>query len=147
MVIVTLEMFLLISIIKIPCCCCFEILRLRNCTDGGKWIDLFYKIVIHIALLPSANEVWSNVMFSHVFICPQGGGVGFPACITGHMTRGFARPLDADPSGGRPFSGYGQQAGGTHPTGMLVILKGISHADPEQKICCWKVDKFHVQNL
>ena len=51
MVIVTLEMFLLISIVKIPWCCCFEILRLRNCTDGGKWIDLFYKIMNHIALL------------------------------------------------------------------------------------------------
>ena len=37
--------------------------------------------------LPPANEVWSKVMFSQMFVCPQ-RGVGFPACITGHMTRG-----------------------------------------------------------
>ena len=30
-------------------------------------------------------------MFSQVFVCPQGDwGIGFPACITGHMTRGSA---------------------------------------------------------
>ena len=37
--------------------------------------------------LPPANEVWGKVMFSHVFVCPQGWGFGFLACITGHMTR------------------------------------------------------------
>ena len=46
-----------------------------------------------------------------------GGGVGFPARITGHMTRGST-------SGAvclwntRVTTGYDQQAGGTHPTGM-----------------------------
>ena len=29
---------------------------------------------------------WGKVIFSQVFVCPR--GVGFPTCITGHMTRG-----------------------------------------------------------
>ena len=43
-----------------------------------------------VVLLPSANEVRGKVLFSQVFVCPQGGGVGFLACNTGHMTRGSA---------------------------------------------------------
>ena len=39
-------------------------------------------------LLLPANEVWGKVMFSQVFLCLQ--GVGFSACITGHMTGGSA---------------------------------------------------------
>ena len=41
-------------------------------------------------LLP-ANEVWCKVMFLHVSVIlstREGKGVGFPVCITGHMTRG-----------------------------------------------------------
>ena len=86
-------------------------------------------------------------MFSQMFVCPRGvggRGVGFPACITGYMTRGSASrgicptplnadPLDVDPPGCRPpldedpsgcrspplpqwdTMGYGQQAGDMHP--------------------------------
>ena len=63
--------------------------------------------------------------------CPEGGG--FTACITGHMTGGSASrrgtlgrpPGPAYRGRGNPAppetwdtTGYGQQAGGTHPTGM-----------------------------
>ena len=90
-------------------------------------------------------------MFSQVFVCPLGEGVGFVGCNTGHMTwgglpmggsvssgsasgRGAASrgrveqtPLDLPTGGLHPagcrvheiLRGYGQQAGGTHPTGML----------------------------
>ena len=55
--------------------------------------------------LPPANEVWGKVMFLHVSVILLPGGLAsqhasqvkwpaskggcFPACITGHMTRGF----------------------------------------------------------
>ena len=41
-----------------------------------------------IYLSPLINKVWGKVMFSQVcHVCPRDGeGVGFPACITGHMT-------------------------------------------------------------
>ena len=49
-------------------------------------------------------------------------GVGFPACITGRMTGGclhqgvLCRPPQSD------TTGYGQRAGGTHPSGMHSCL-------------------------
>ena len=55
-------------------------------------------VVICFVLYHPANEVWGKAMFSQVFICPWGGGVGFPACITGQMTRaGLPSLLDAYP--------------------------------------------------
>ena len=38
--------------------------------------------------LPSANDVWGKVMFSHLLVILFGGRGGFPACTTGHMTGG-----------------------------------------------------------
>ena len=70
-------------------------------------------------LLPPANEVWGKVMFLHLcVILFTGGGV----CPT---------PSGCRPPGlGRPHQGwanspppYGQQAGGTHPTGMHTCSK------------------------
>ena len=64
-------------------------------------------------------------------VCLSNGGGCFPACITGHMTRGSASEGSAsssvciggaDPSAPQDAwetTGYGQQAGSTHPTGML----------------------------
>ena len=47
-------------------------------------------------------------MFSQEFVCPQWGrGVGVPACITGHMTRGDG---GLHPGGGR---GVCTKGGGT----------------------------------
>ena len=63
--------------------------------------------------------------------CPRGGGwlpsmhweggVGFPACIgKGVCIRGGG---GADPTTPSPrYMGYGQRAGGTHPTGMHSCL-------------------------
>ena len=64
---------------------------------------------------------------------PGGGGGDFPAYITGHMTKGVHPRGGLHPGGlhpgwvGQPpphsrdtwdTTGYGQQAGGTHPTRM-----------------------------
>ena len=72
-------------------------------------------------LLPPANEVWGKVMFSQVFVCPQGGGwrlaVGFPACITGHMTRWKRVCIQGSSSAGR---GGG---GGVRPAVMPPCFK------------------------
>ena len=62
-------------------------------------------------LLPPANEVWGKVIFSQVFVCPQ--GVGFSTCITGYMTRGPAS------SGVLPLAGVCIQ-GGLHPGGVCI---------------------------
>ena len=57
-------------------------------------------------------------MFSQVFVCLPGWGVGFPACITGHMTGGFGIPLGSAYGGGHwvdplqdtwDTTGYSQQ--------------------------------------
>ena len=58
-------------------------------------------------LLPPANEVWGKVMFLHLTVCSQGGSAS---------------------NGGRPppksdITGYGQRAGGTHPTEMHSCFK------------------------
>ena len=49
------------------------------------------------------------------------GGVGFPACITGHMTRGVSIQGGLHPGvwADLPWdtTGYGQRAGGTRHTG------------------------------
>ena len=74
-------------------------------------------------------------MFSHLYVILfTEGAVGFPACITGHMTRWSASrgglhlgglPLEGvciHGGLGRPpgwdIMGYCQQVGGMHPIGM-----------------------------
>ena len=68
-------------------------------------------------------------MFSQVFALI--GGVGFPANITGHRSSiggGGSDPGGSAYRAGLPQGGsasrgfYGQQAGGTHPTGTLSCL-------------------------
>ena len=70
------------------------------------------------------------------FFCPRRGGgggrIGFPACISGHMTRGvclqggFARGGWAPPQDTCDTKGYSQQAGGTHSSGMHSYYEYIS---------------------
>ena len=71
-------------------------------------------------------------MFSQMFVCPPGGWVGIPSCITGHMNS----IQGGLPTGGLHLGGEGcavppphelEKAGrgggwGTHPTGMLSCL-------------------------
>ena len=71
-------------------------------------------------LLPPSNEVWGKVMFFHLCVIlftggrsasggeslPPGGSAFGGVCIDW----GLGRPPST--------TGYGQQAGGTHPTGM-----------------------------
>ena len=68
-----------------------------------------------LTFLPPANEVWGKVMFLHLCvttgICLQGGPAsGWGVSCMG----GLGRP----PQNTWDTTGYGQQAGGTHPTGM-----------------------------
>ena len=93
---------------------------------------------LHFKFLPPTNEVWGKVLFLHmsVILFTGGGGVGFPACITDHMTRGstFGGRVCIKGGGvslqgglptgrglGRPPTGNGKM-GGTHPTGMLSCV-------------------------
>ena len=48
----------------------------------GNYLDTFSQ------KLPPANEIWGKVIFSQASVILFPGGSGFPACITGHMTRG-----------------------------------------------------------
>ena len=91
-----------------------------------------------IRSLPPANEVCGKVVFSQVSVCPQG-------CNSGHMSfPGVGVSGTRFPSGGGYVQGvrggyvqklvlplrqtwhtmgYGQQAGGKHPTEMLSCSK------------------------
>ena len=74
-------------------------------------------------LLPPANEVWGKVMFLHLCVILFTGGSasrgglhpGGSASRAGlhRKGRGLGRSLPKSDTTGR-----GQQAGGTHPTGM-----------------------------
>ena len=44
-------------------------------------------MIKYLRFLPPTNKVWDKVMFLHLRVVLW--GVGFPACITGHMTRGI----------------------------------------------------------
>ena len=69
-------------------------------------------------LLPPANEVWGKVIFSQASVILSTGGGGM-------------HPGDPPPPS---TTGYGQQAGGTHPIGMYSGLNiNMSH------ICNWYV--------
>ena len=64
-------------------------------------------------ILPPAKEVWGRVMFLHmsIILSTRGDrGVGFPACIIGHMTRddrGLHPGWRGLASGVNSFSGEG----------------------------------------
>ena len=84
----------------------------------------FFKIVLDLRdqrvganlLLPPANEVWGKVIFLHLSVILFTGGV--PGQV--HLPPGTppARYTPGSVHAGR----YGQQAGGTHPTGMHSYL-------------------------
>ena len=66
-------------------------------------------------------------MFLHVPVCPQGGGTGVPVQVPpwagtpppGQVhPPGKVPPWQVHPPGAVHAGRYGQQAGGTHPTGM-----------------------------
>ena len=82
----------------------------------------FHNIIF--VFLPPANEVWGKVIFLHLCVILFIGGVCFPACITGHMTRGSASVGGLHLGGlhlgglhlGRSASGKGNlHTGGTLP--------------------------------
>ena len=88
------------------------------------------KIMNYIYLL-SANKVWGKVMFYSCYFCPRGyafRGMGFclwrnGVCIWGGDGWAYApgsacKRFWADPLHTWDTTGYGQQAGGTHPPGM-----------------------------
>ena len=79
--------------------------------------------------LPLANEVWGKVMFSQIFVCPQGRGLHQGGSASGdlHMrwpdspslySRGRGICIWGGGGLGRPLPGT-RKGGGTHPTGML----------------------------
>ena len=77
---------------------------------------LFY--IYYLILLPLTKEVWGKVMFLHlsVILFTRGG-------VSQHAMEQTSPPSRADPPGQTHPSdttGYGQQAGGTQPTGMHI---------------------------
>ena len=71
-----------------------------------------------LLFLPPANEVWGKVMFSQASVALStsgGGGLhqrGRSASGAGGAASGGVGQTPPD------TTGYGQQSGGTHPTGM-----------------------------
>ena len=58
-------------------------------------------------------------MFLHLFVILFKRGVEFPVWITGHITGGLYSGGVKQRRGG--YYGYGQKAGGTHPTAMHSV--------------------------
>ena len=49
-----------------------------------------YSIVVLLAdysIFTTRKQSLGQGNLSQLFVCPQGEGIGFPGCITGHMTR------------------------------------------------------------
>ena len=106
-------------------------------------------------LLPPVNEVWGKVMFLHLSVILLTGVCPTPLCGCRPRPRlgqtppplGLGRPHGCRPPGDRtdhpwmqtpgvrqaPSFRYGQQAGGTHPTGMhtcfAMIVTAICHGN------------------
>ena len=78
---------------------------------------------VHVPLITARNSSYGKVMFSQTCVIPSvHGGVGFPVCITGHMTRGSAWG-GADPLEIHGILQVRSKAGGTHPTEMHSCFK------------------------
>ena len=76
------------------------------------WLEKNY-----LRLLSPANELCEGYVFTRV--CPQGGGVPGQVPPRGSTPPGLVHPLGRyTPQGAVHAGRYGQQAGGTHPTGM-----------------------------
>ena len=75
-------------------------------------------------LIPPANEVWEGYVFTGVCLSTGGGVCPFACWDTPLLGRHppsrhpTGRPPTDTPGKTPPMLGYGQQAGGTHPTGM-----------------------------
>ena len=91
----------------------------------------FHNIIF--VFLPPANEVWGKVIFLHLCVILFIGGVCFPACITGHMTRGSASVGGLHLWGLHWGSASGGFASGGSASGEVCIWEGESAwggADP-----------------
>ena len=95
-------------------------------------------------ILPLTNEVWGKVRFSRLSFCPHGGSAsrrgstfreagggqgslhpgGRSASRRGRLHTGGRVCIQGEGVGQTPLdtTGYGQRAGGTHPTGMHSCL-------------------------
>ena len=96
--------------------------RLHPCPSGLSKSTFINKVTLICEFLPSANEVCEGYVFTRVFHSFHGGGsasvhAGIPHFRSRHPPGAPPRAVHA----GR----YGQQAGGTHPTGMYSFLLNL----------------------
>ena len=68
--------------------------------------------------LPPANEVWGKVMFLHLSVSHFVRGGYLPYCILGYTHPQADTDVASPPPHPPVTTGYGQQAGSMHPTGM-----------------------------
>ena len=75
--------------------------------------------------LPPANEVWGKEIFLHlsVILFTEGG-------VPGQVPQAGTPPGRYTPRGAVHVGRYGQQAGGTHPTGMHSCLPYYCNKNP-----------------
>ena len=81
--------------------------------------DLIMEVTIQ--LLPPANEVWGKVMFSQVSVIQSTGGSASREEVSASRRRGVCIQEEGGvipPCPPSDTTGYGQRAGGTHPTGI-----------------------------
>ena len=100
-------------------------------TRSGQWAGGTHHTGMHSCY--HLQWSWGKVMFLHVWLsfCSQ-GGVCLSACWDTTHPPQEQTPSSPPPPGSRHPTGavhagrYGQQAGGTHPTGMHSCLKIVS---------------------
>ena len=81
---------------------------LLDIATKGKIIDLSQTYAHEMSLLPSANEVCEDYVFTRVCLSTEGEG-GVP---------GQVHPLPP-----QRMLGYGQKAGGTHPLECILVSR------------------------
>ena len=82
-----------------------------------------------VALLPPANKVGGKVIFSQLSVIPSvHRGFGFPACITGHITRGVSASGGSASRGdvwGRPPEMHGILQDMVNKRAVCILLECI----------------------
>ena len=69
---------------------------------------------------------FAKIVFLQLSVCPHGGGACLPMVWGVCVTDTTPSRSDADTPLGRHPPGDGQQAGGTHPTGMYSCFISLS---------------------
>ena len=95
--------------------------------------------------LPSATKLWQGYVFTPLSVILFTGGVCLSACWDIHPPPGADPPPSRHSPRAVHAGRYGQQAGGTHPTGMHTCWHNAFELISQQYLCTeWVQDSSMV---